>query len=93
MGVITNEYRTQMNPVPARAGRNHCNVGSSNAIIDIYIPKFCDTLSLSAGRARSFNPAATSPHFINGAQKNTVLGPTVLNNMNLMGGCVVIPAG
>ena len=40
-----------------------------------YAPTFCDTLNLSAGLARSFNPAATKHHFINGAQKNTVLGP------------------
>jgi len=38
-------------------------------------PRFWDTLSLSAGRLRSFNPAPTKHHFINGAQKNTVLGP------------------
>jgi hypothetical protein len=39
-------------------------------------PTFCDTLSFSAGRVRSFIPAATRHHFINGAQKNTVFGPT-----------------
>ena len=38
-------------------------------------PRFCETLSLSAGLARSFNPAATKHHFIIGAQKNTVFGP------------------
>lgn len=36
---------------------------------------FCDTLSLSAGRLKSFTPAATRHHFINGAQKKTVFGP------------------
>ena len=83
-----------MNPVPARAGRHHSKVSSSNVMINMHTPKFCDTLSLSAGRARSFNPAATSPHFINGAQKNTVFGPTVLNNMNLTNKCcIIIPAG
>jgi len=38
-------------------------------------PRFCDMLNLSAGRDRSFNPAATRHHFIIGAQKKTVLGP------------------
>jgi len=37
--------------------------------------RFWERLSLSAGRDMSFSPAATRPHFINGAQKNTVLGP------------------
>lgn len=36
---------------------------------------FCDALSLFAGRLKSFKPAATKHHFINGAQKNTVFGP------------------
>ena len=40
-----------------------------------YAPRFWDTLSFSAGRERSFKPAATRHHFINGAQKNTVFGP------------------
>lgn len=39
-------------------------------------PKFCDTLSFSAGRDKSFSPAATKHHFIIGAQKNTVFGPS-----------------
>ena len=34
--------------------------------------KFCDADSLSAGRAKSPRPATTRPHFIMGAQKNTV---------------------
>jgi hypothetical protein len=34
-------------------------------------------LSLSAGRLKSFTPAATRHHFINGAQKKTVFGPVV----------------
>lgn len=38
-------------------------------------PTFWVTLSFSAGRERSFTPAATRHHFIIGAQKNTVLGP------------------
>ena len=38
-------------------------------------PTFWETLSLSAGRLRSFKPAATRHHFITGAQKNTVFGP------------------
>jgi len=37
--------------------------------------RFCDTESLSAGRARSFTPAATRHHFMRGAQKKTVFGP------------------
>lgn len=32
---------------------------------------FCETESLSAGRAKSPRPATTRPHFIMGAQKNT----------------------
>lgn len=36
---------------------------------------FWETLSLSAGRDKSFRPAKTRHHFIKGAQKNTVLGP------------------
>lgn len=36
---------------------------------------FWDMLSLSAGRLKSFTPAATRHHFINGAQKKTVFGP------------------
>jgi hypothetical protein len=44
------------------------------------VPMFCDRLNFSAGRERSFNPAATRPHFINGAQKNTVFGPGVFTN-------------
>lgn len=39
-------------------------------------PMFCETLSFSAGRARSRMPAATRAHFIIGAQKNTVFGPS-----------------
>jgi len=64
--MITNEYRTHINPVPARA-------------------RFWDTLSFSAGRLRSFIPAATKHHFIKGAQKNTVLGPAgwFMNEENL----------
>ncbi|KAI3596165.1 mitochondrion protein [Moniliophthora roreri] len=31
---------------------------------------------LSAGLSKSFSPAMTRPHFIIGAQKNTVFGPT-----------------
>ena len=38
-------------------------------------PRFWDTLSLSAGRERSFRPAATRHHFMIGAQKKTVFGP------------------
>jgi len=53
---MTNEYRTQMKPVAARA-------------------KFCDRLSLSAGRLKSLTPARTRHHFISGAQKKTVFGP------------------
>jgi len=37
---------------------------------------FWETLSLSAGRLKSFKPATTKAHFIIGAQKNTVFGPT-----------------
>ena len=44
---------------------------------------FWDILSLSAGRVRSFTPAATKHHFIRGAQKNTVLGPTYLLEMRI----------
>jgi len=46
---------------------------------------FCDTLSFSAGRFRSFNPAATRHHFIMGAQKKMVLGPAgwFMNAVNL----------
>jgi hypothetical protein len=40
-----------------------------------HAPRFCDKLSFSAGRRRSFTPAATKHHFIMGAQKNTVFGP------------------
>lgn len=32
-------------------------------------------LSFSAGLVKSAKPAITKPHFIIGAQKNTVLGP------------------
>ena len=42
----------------------------------LYSPTFCDTLSFSAGLWRSFTPAATRHHFMSGAQKNTVFGPT-----------------
>lgn len=38
-------------------------------------PKFWETDSFSAGLCKSLTPAATRPHFINGAQKKTVLGP------------------
>lgn len=43
------------------------------------IPRFCDTLSFSAGRERSFTPAATRHHFMSGAQKKTVFGPGGVN--------------
>jgi hypothetical protein len=34
---------------------------------------FCDTLNFSAGREKSFRPAATKPHLASGAQKKIVL--------------------
>jgi hypothetical protein len=43
--------------------------------VELYVPIFWETLSFSAGRLRSFTPAATKHHFIKGAQKKTVLGP------------------
>lgn len=46
------------------------------------IPMFCETLSFSAGRARSRMPAATRAHFIIGAQKNTVFGPNRVSVKN-----------
>jgi hypothetical protein len=65
-----------------------------------YAPKFCDTLNLSAGRVRSLRPAPTKHHFINGAQKNTVLGPTILKKRMNKGiendsdlNEVILPAG
>ena len=92
--MITNEYRTHINPVAVRAaGPFRCNaqkVGSQ------CIPRFWDTLSLSAGRVRSFTPAATKHHFIIGAQKNTVLGPNVFagdKNVSLCESLKSSPAG
>ena len=41
----------------------------------MHLPRFWETLSLSAGLLRSFKPAPTRHHFMNGAQKNTVFGP------------------
>jgi hypothetical protein len=46
-----------------------------NPGIYIHVPTFWDTESFSAGRLRSFSPAATRHHFMRGAQKNTVFGP------------------
>jgi hypothetical protein len=70
-----------MNPVAARAG--YKKRSGQSAFIQspksYNSPTFCDTLNLLAGRARSFNPAATNAHFIRGAQKKTVLGPAVLS--------------
>ena len=73
------EYRTQMKPVAAKA----IKLSQKHRSIRIYekfglqynLPTFWDILSFSAGRLKSFRPAATSNHFANGAQKNTVFGP------------------
>ena len=60
-----------------------------------YSPTFWDMLSLSAGRFKSFKPAATKHHFINGAQKNTVFGPDEENSSGEVNSPWVsdIPAG
>ena len=70
---MTKEYRTQMNPVRVRASRASVTLSQNHHWP--CLPVFCDTLSFSAGRLRSFNPAATKHHFIIGAQKKIVLGP------------------
>lgn len=83
MGVMTSEYLTQMKPVAARADRaERKGKSESDETCGLYLirhaPTFCDTLSFSAGRCKSFNPAATRHHFITGAQKNTVFGPVAI---------------
>src|SRR6266702_4485316 len=65
-----------MIPVAASAENRACPVRSGKKRQKkSHEPRFCDAESLSAGRARSFTPAATRHHFMRGAQKKTVLGP------------------
>lgn len=51
----------------SRAQAAPMNRGSTN------VPRLCGTDTLSTGRFISDKPAATKPHFIMGAQKNTVI--------------------
>jgi hypothetical protein len=80
-GIITKAYLTQMTPVAVRAKykKKHgiAQITENHLPIHCYVPRFCDILSLSAGRERSLIPAATRHHFIIGAQKNIVLGPSL----------------
>ena len=61
--MITNEYRTQMNPVAVKAVGKRNQWGFRNRATEDKgsSPKFCGMEITSAGRERSLSPAATSP--------------------------------